>query len=187
MKISEQVAVQSVKRWFEKAVLGLNLCPFAARPYQSDAIVFELSHAHNDEHCLIDLYLNLYRLDRQPDIETIVLICPYHLIQFDHYNQFLALAENLIEQEGWAGIYQIASFHPDYRFEGSEQHDRANWTNRSPYPLLHVLRENSISLAVDAHENIDAIPDRNIKTLNYLSDDEMQTIFGKQPIVSKEN
>lgn len=180
MKVADKVAVHSVKRWFEKAVLGLNLCPFAARPYQSDAIEFELSHAQNDDHCLIDLYLNMYRLDQQPDIETIVLICPYHLTQFSHYNQFLSLAENLVEQEGWAGIYQIASFHPDYRFEGSEQHDRGNWTNRSPYPLLHLLREGSISLAVESYQNINAVPERNIKTLDNLNDDEMRTIFGKE-------
>lgn len=179
MNVADKIAVQSVIRWFEKAVLGLNLCPFAARPYRRDSIVFELSHASNDEHCLIDLYLNLYRLDQQPEIETIVLICPHHLIQFSHYNQFLSLAENLIDQEGWDGIYQIASFHPDYRFEGTKINDRANFTNRSPYPLLHLLREDSISLAVESYENIDAVPERNIETLQNLDSDEMRAIFGK--------
>ena len=180
MRISDQVALQSVKRWFEKAVLGLNLCPFAARPYQAGALVFELSEAASDEHCLIDLYLNLHRLDCQPGIETIVLIFPNHLGRFNHYNQFLGLAEDLIEQEGWAGIYQIASFHPDYQFEGTEWRHRSNWTNRSPYPLLHLLRESSVSLAVEKYEDIDAVPERNINTLNQLSDQEMCTIFGTE-------
>lgn len=179
MKLVDQVTLRSVRRWFKKSVLGLNLCPFAKRPYHANKILFELSRGKNDEQCLSDLYLNLLRLDRQPEIETILLICPYHLTEFSHFNQFLSLAENLLELERWDGIYQIASFHPDYRFEGSDPQDRANWTNRSPYPVLHLLREESISSAVDAYKNIDDIPEQNIKTLRNLSDEEMQVIFGK--------
>lgn len=187
MRISDQLAVQSVKRWFEKAVLGLNLCPFAARPYLADTLVFELSEATSDELCLIDLYLNLYRLDRQPDIETIVLIFPNHLGRFNHYNQFLGRAEDLIEEEGWAGIYQIASFHPDYQFEGTERQDRSNWTNRSPFPLLHLLREDSVSLVVENYKGIDSITQRNINTLKKLSELEMWTIFGREPSVKQKS
>lgn len=178
MSFLDNIAVKSVIRWFEKAVLGLNLCPFAARPYQSNSIVFEISKANNDEHCLIDLYLNLQRLDQQADVETIVLICPYHLNCFEHYNQFLSLAENLLEREGWQGIYQIASFHPDYQFDGTAPEDRSNWTNRSPYPILHLLREASISRVANSGINIDAIPEQNISKLNELSDQQMKQIFG---------
>lgn len=180
MSPADQIVVNSVRQWFEKAVLGLNLCPFAAHPYRQGAIQFELSHAKNDVDSLTDLYLNLNRLDQQPQIETLVLICADHLIKFSDYNQFLALAEALVEQEGWSGIYQVASFHPDYQFSGSDKHDRANWTNRSPYPLLHLIREDSISLAVESHADINEIPKTNIKTLDGLSDAQMRDVFGQR-------
>jgi hypothetical protein len=177
MKVVDKIAVQSVVRWFEQAVLGLNLCPFASRPYEANAIEFEISLANNDEHCLIDLFLNLQRLDQEPDVETIVLIFPHHLVHFEDYNQFLSLADNLLENEGWEGTYQIASFHPDYQFEGTSAQDRANWTNRSPYPILHLLREASISRFSNSAAGRHDIPERNIQTLETLSDQNMKRIF----------
>lgn len=180
MNPSDQIIYNSVRSWFEKAVLGLNLCPFAARPYKKGSIQFELSLADNDENCLIDLYLNLNRMDEQPEIETLVMICARHLVKFPDYNQFLTLAENLLEKEGWSGIYQVASFHPDYQFADCDPQDRANWTNRSPYPLLHLIREESISVAIDSHPDVDGIPEHNIDTLRSLSEDQMSHIFGNR-------
>ena len=126
MRPTDQVIVNSVIAWFVNAVLGLNLCPFALRPYRNGAVRFEVTHASDDVTCLSDLYLALARLDRDPSIETLVLICPDFLAQFSDYNQFLTLAELLLEQEGWQGVYQIASFHPDYRFSGTRADDRSN-------------------------------------------------------------
>ncbi len=180
MEARERVIVDSVIRWFEQAVLGLNLCPFARRPYQQQAIRFELSGATDDAGCLSDLYLQLKEMDQQPAIATLILICPYHLQDFADYNQFLSLAEQLLQQEGWSGIYQVASFHPDYLFADAPQDDKANWSNRSPYPLLHLIRESTISAAIEAHPDIDRIPQRNIKTLRALSDRHMQKIFGSR-------
>lgn len=178
--VSDQVIINSVRRWFEKAVLGLNLCPFAAAPYKKGALRFELSHAADDENCLIDLYLHLDRLDKENETESIILICCQHLARFPDYNQFLSLADQLLEQEGWQGIYQIASFHPDYRFSNSDYDDPANWTNRSPYPLLHLLRESSVDAALNACNNIEQIPEQNIEKLRSLTREQLQTIFGSQ-------
>lgn len=180
MKLTDQVFINSVRRWFEKAVLGLNLCPFAFKPYKEGAIHFELSHATDDESCLTDLYFYLNKMVQDESIETIILICPHHLIHFDEYNQFLALAELLLDQEGWAGVFQIASFHPDYCFEGVRQDDRANWTNRSPFPLLHLIREKSISRVIDSNANVEQVPHANIERLNSLDYDTMREIFGQR-------
>ncbi len=178
MKASEQVIVNSVIRWFEQAVLGLNLCPFAHRPYQQSAIHFKLCAARDDNACLSDLYLYLQELDQNSEIDTLIMICPYHLQQFADYNQFLSLADQLLDQEGWSGVYQIASFHPDYQFADAPAGDKANWTNRSPYPLCHLIRESMVSSAIQSHPDPDAIPGRNIETLRGLSDEAMKQIFG---------
>ncbi|MCK5663511.1 MAG: DUF1415 domain-containing protein [Thiotrichaceae bacterium] len=177
MKTSDQETLGSVIRWFEKVVLGLNLCPFAAKPYRQGAIRFELSQATNDETCLTDLLVNLNLLDDQLEIETLVVIIPNHLKLFSDYNQFLDLTDAMLEQQGWMGIYQIASFHPDYVFADCDVDDRANWTNRSPYPLLHLIRESSINKAVDSHPDINAIPQRNVELLRSLNDAEMKKLF----------
>ncbi|MDJ0832814.1 MAG: DUF1415 domain-containing protein [Gammaproteobacteria bacterium] len=178
MKASEKIIVDSVIRWFEQAVLGLNLCPFAHRPYQQHAIHFELSDARDDSACLGDLYLHLRELDHNPAIETLIMICPYHLQQFADYNQFLSLADKLLYEEGWSGVYQIASFHPDYQFADAPAADKANWTNRSPYPLFHLIRESMLSAAIQSHPDPEGIPERNITTLRGLSDENMKQIFG---------
>jgi uncharacterized protein len=180
MKSTDDVFINSVIQWFEKAVLGLNLCPFAFRPYKQGKIHFELSKAADDESCLTDVYDNLLKMEKDESIETMILIIPNHLTHFNDYNQFMALAELLLEQQGWEGVFQIASFHPDYCFEGSEADDRANWTNRSPFPLLHLIREQSISDVIDANANVEQVPHTNIKKLNSLDDAAMREIFGRR-------
>lgn len=174
----QQIALNSVVYWFENAVLGLDLCPFAKAPYRNNAIEFQLSDARSDEELLTDLYLSLKQLDEHLNIETMLLISPYHLVRFTDFNQFLSLAEHFLEQEGWSGIYQLASFHPDYQFSGTDLDDRGNWSNRSPYPILHLIREVSISRALKTFSNIDDVPRRNIEILKNLSEQNMQRIFG---------
>ena len=177
MKEVDQIVVDSVISWFEDSVLGLNLCPFAAKPYRQGSIHFELSDASDDESCLIDLLLMLNKLVQQADIETLVLIIPQHFTSFTDYNDFLNLADELLEQQDWLGIFQIASFHPDYIFADSDINDQANWTNRSPYPLLHLIRESSIDKAIESHPAIDEIPERNINLLRSMNDKELKEIF----------
>jgi hypothetical protein len=174
----QQIALNSVIYWFENAVLGLDLCPFAKSPYRNNAIEFQLSAADNDEALLTDLYLSLKLLDEHLSIDTMLLISPYHLARFSDFNQFLSLAEHLLEQEGWSGTYQLASFHPDYQFSGTEFDERSNWTNRSPYPIIHLIREVSITRARKTFDDIEKVPQRNIETMDNLSERNMQRIFG---------
>jgi hypothetical protein len=182
MKPTDQVILDSVRQWFEQAVLCLNLCPFAHQPFQQGRVRFELSFARDDVECLTDLFMQLQALDRDTDVETTILVIPYHLARFTDYNQFLSLAEQLLQQEGWEGVYQLASFHPDYRFAGSKRDARSNWTNRSPFPLLHLIREDSLSRALNSMSDPQEIPRRNVRRIKALNDEEMQRIFGRRCI-----
>jgi hypothetical protein len=175
---ADHIVRKSVIDWFEKVVLGLNLCPFAHRPFRDQRIRFEVSNADDESQCLADLYLQLNALDNNPDIETIIMIVPRCAGHFDRYLALLDLADALLVQEGWEGIYQIASFHPDYQFAGTPRDARENWTNRSPFPLLHLLRERSIELAVAQMPVGEAIVQRNISKMDGLSGAEMRALFG---------
>ncbi len=167
--------------WFERAVLGLNLCPFAHRPWQDEAIRFALSEASDELALLADLEAELERLDRHPEIETTLLILARALPDFDDYNDFLDRADALLEQGGWSGVYQIASFHPHYRFADSlGDDDAADWSNRSPWPLLHLIREESLERAIAAHPDPDSIPAANMQRLRGLSPQQMRALFGSR-------
>lgn len=169
--------IRQIKYWLEKAVIGLSLCPFAKSVWQQDRIYYAISRADSDEAALTDLYLECLRLSESDDIETTLLILPYHLTEFEDFNQFLDLAEVLLEQNSWTGIYQIAHFHPQYQFAGTSPDSRENWTNRAPFPVLHLLRESSLDKAIDSHISIDDVPVANIERLNKLDDDEFDRIF----------
>ena len=117
--------------------------------------------------------VELALLKKTPEIETTLLIHPQVLQDFDQYNQFLGFTENVIEQMNMQGDYQIASFHPSYQFAGTKSDDAENYTNRSPYPLLHILREASLEKAIDMHSNTEQIPETNIALMNKLGAKEM--------------
>ncbi|MCP4432121.1 MAG: DUF1415 domain-containing protein [Gammaproteobacteria bacterium] len=169
--------VSEVIRWLDEAVIGLHLCPFAKTPRQSDKIRFEVSNAQTDEDLLTDLADQCLYLADQPSIETTLLIIPVHLQLFDDFNQFLALTEELLERMNWSGVFQVASFHPNYQFANTSYNDRENWTNRAPYPILHVIRESSLSRVVETYPDIERIPLRNIDRLNQLDSTAMKRIF----------
>lgn len=170
---------QQVRRWLEQVVIGLNLCPFAATPYRRKQILITTSGATDEEALLGDLQKELKHIDRLPttQLETTLLVIPHLLADFDDYNQFLDLAEALLGAGGWVGDYQLASFHPHYRFEGTEPDDPGNLTNRSPYPILHILREASLERMLANHPDPDAIPRRNIRRMESLSAEQRQALF----------
>lgn len=159
-----------VREWLERAVIGLNLCPFARAPYVQGRIRFTLSHATDEETLLADLAEALRDLHATPadQCETTLLIHPRVLGDFFAYNQFLEIADACVAGLGLEGELQVASFHPHYQFAGTRAQDIENCTNRSPYPILHLLREDSIARVVDAIEDPDAIPLRNIAVLRAL-------------------
>ena len=158
------------KAWLEKAVIGLNLCPFAKAVYVKQQIRYVVSSARNTDALYEELSTELQHLHQSDpaEIDTTLLILPELLADFLDYNDFLDVADEAIEDLELDGEIQIASFHPDYQFADSEADDIENYTNRSPYPILHLLREASIERAVEAFPEAEEIYEKNMETLRKL-------------------
>lgn len=169
--------------WLERAVIGLNLCPFAAPVHGAGRIGFVLSEATDEEALLADLVRELLRLrDADPAVlETTLLVHPAVLTDFEAYNDFLDTAEAALQALELEGTLQIASFHPQYRFDGTAADDIENHSNRSPHPTLHLLREASIARAVAAYPDPEAIYGRNIRVLRRLGLAGWQAVLDGQP------
>ena len=165
-------ALAETRAWVERAVVGLNLCPFAKAPHAKGQIRYVLSAASDAQQLLADLQRELETLaEADPDaIETTLLVHPFVLTDFGDFNDFLDPAEALLEAMDLIGVIQIASFHPDYRFEGSAPDAIGNATNRSPHPTLHLLREASVERAAEAFPDPAAIFEANLATLEALGD-----------------
>lgn len=159
-----------VRRWLERAVIGLNLCPFAKAVYVKDQVRIVISDASTERALLEELGEELGMLRDTPaeQIDTTLLVHPQVLGDFLDYNDFLGDADALVEAMDLDGVLQVASFHPQYQFAGSQPDDADNLTNRAPYPILHLLREASIDRAVAAYPDPDAIIARNIATVREL-------------------
>lgn len=162
--------IDATKAWLEKAVIGLNLCPFAKAVHVKEQIRYVVSTAHTAEALLADLASELQLLDaaNPEEIDTTLLIHPHVLNDFLDYNDFLDLADAKVAQLGLEGRIQVASFHPDYRFADSGPDDIENYTNRSPYPILHLLREESVERAVEAFPDAARIFEKNMETMRRL-------------------
>ena len=163
-------AIEDTRHWLERAVIGLNLCPFAKAVHVKEQIRWVESAAEDPEQLLEDLVRELQFLAAADPaiVETTLLIHPRVLADFLDYNDFLDLADAAVESLGLAGVLQVASFHPDYQFAGTAPDDAENLSNRSPYPTLHLLREASIDAAVAAFPEAASIYERNIETLHRL-------------------
>ncbi len=161
-------------------VIGLNLCPFAGQPLKAGLVHFVNSNAVDEESLMLALRDALLELAGAPRtlMETTVLIHPHVLTDFAQYNQFLDLADSLVDELDLAGEIQIASFHPDYQFAGTQADDPENFSNRSPYPMLHLLREASITQAIEAGADSDAIVTRNMATLRGLGLEQLKKLLG---------
>ena len=167
---AQSVHINATREWLEKAVIGLNLCPFAKAVHLRGQVRFVVSDATDEESLLADLLHeleSLYDADAEA-VETTLLIHPWVLGDFLDYNQFLDIADAAVSELELDGEIQVASFHPDYRFADSQAGDIENFSNRSPYPTLHLLRETSIARAVAAFPDAAAIYDRNMATLRSL-------------------
>jgi hypothetical protein len=163
----------ATRHWLERAVIGLNLCPFAMSVYVKDQVRYAVSEATTLEDALADLESELCALEAADpqQIDTTLVIYPHAFADFVDFNDALSFADRLVQQLRLDGVLQIASFHPQYRFEGSEPDDIENYTNRAPYPILHLLREDSIARAVDAFPDASAIYEKNQETLRRLGHD----------------
>lgn len=165
----EQI-ITDTRDWVVKAVIGLNLCPFAKSVHVNERIRYVVSDATEPEQLLKDLARELLALNRADpeDVDTTLLIHPGVLADFLEFNDFLEAADALIEELELDGVLQIADFHPDYQFDGTTVDDIGNYSNRSPYPTLHLLREDSIERAVQTMPDTASIYDNNLETLQRL-------------------
>lgn len=171
--------ITQTQQWLTDVIVGLNLCPFAGRAVLADTIRLTVSESTTAEQLLEEFVAEIELLENTDieKLETTLLIIPKMLTEFDEYNQFLDLIDELLLQFNWQGIFQIASFHPRYCFAGANLDDRENLTNQSPYPILHILREDSVEKAIAHYPDVDAVPQRNIKRVEELSNRQKQQLF----------
>lgn len=164
------VVIVKTQKWLEKAVIGLNLCPFAKAVHIKNQIRYVVTEAKTEEELVGILIRELQYLTQvSPEqVDTTLIIHPEIFHEFLDYNDFLSVADGAIEELKLDGIVQIASFHPQYQFAGTDPDDITNYTNRSPYPMLHLLREASLSKVLETFPNPESIPEKNMQTLNDL-------------------
>ena len=175
--LQEEEIIETVRRWVQTFVVDLNLCPFAGREMARNRVRYAVSNATTEASLLVSLQDEITLLNDSPSLETSLLIHPQALRDFPAYNQFLDQADELLVQMNFEGVYQVASFHPLYQFADTEADDAGNFTNRSPYPLLHLLREKSVENAVVEYPDVDKIPARNIERMNSLGIEKLSTML----------
>jgi hypothetical protein len=167
---SAEAVVAATRTWLERAVIGLQLCPFASSPYLNDRVRYCVSAQRSSVGLLEELFHELQVLQATDPLtcETTLLIHPHVLTNFRDYNDFLDECDAVVAELGLDGELQVASFHPRYQFSGTRAEDIENYTNRSPYPMLHLLREASVARAVESFPAVDRIGEKNIETLRRL-------------------
>ncbi len=170
MKKSHQYIIDTTQEWVEKFVIGLNLCPFARHPFRTNKVRYIVFDGDSAEKLTEQLVMEINRLlETSPSVlETTLIILPNMLNDFDEYLDYLEVSEFVLTELDLEESVQVASFHPDYQFDGTAPMDVENYTNRSPFPLLHLLREDSIDRAIEAFPEVGDIPAKNIETMNNL-------------------
>jgi len=179
--MGEERVLTDMRRWVEEVVVGLDLCPFAGDALRSGAVRMVVSEARDPESLRADLVTELRRLWRSSseEVETTLLVLPEVLQDFDDFNQFLDVVDATLADESLVGGIQRASVHPHYRFAETEAADLGNYTNRSPHPTLHLLREQSVARAIESHPDPEGIPARNIETLERLGERDLGSILAR--------
>lgn len=174
--VNRTEVIERTRRWISDFVVGLGICPFAQHPFEKGLIDIQVYAASDIEGCLNFLSDELTRLDdtAPTSIETTLIVLPNLVPEFEDYLDLLDEADEVLINLKLEGIIQIASFHPLYQFGGSEKEDIANHTNRSPYPMIHLLREDSVYEATQRHPDVDSIPDRNIQLLESMDAEEVK-------------
>jgi len=177
--MTDQNFIKATQNWLDSFIIHYNICPFAQRERQKASIRFRIADTADTPLVLETLIQECEWLDAHPKTATTLLILPYGFNHFDDYLDLLEIAEQLLKMQNYEGIYQLASFHPDYCFEMSKNNedDAANYTNRSPYPMFHVIREASLERALAGYSNPENIPARNIKLTRELGVETLQTLL----------
>lgn len=162
MTHNSEALIAQTAAWVEQVIVQFNLCPFARREVEQQSIHYQVEQSDVVAQQLQTLLSICQQLDEHEDLATALLILPNGLEDFHDYLECVDFAERLLDLEGYTGVYQLATFHPDYQFAGSESTDAANYTNRAPYPMLHVLREDGLSKALASYTKPELIPERNV-------------------------
>jgi hypothetical protein len=168
MTHSDEYVIQHTENWIRSFIIQLNICPFAKREVERKTLRMQVSTTGKIEQALEQLIAELQLLDNEPTIETTLLIFPSLFKDFFDYLDFVDLAELLMFEQSYEGIYQLATFHPDYCFAEVDFEDSSNYTNRSPYPMIHILREDSVEKAIAYYGDTEKIPEANIKSMHRL-------------------
>ena len=155
--------IEQTKKWVNTVIVAHNYCPFAKREVKKESVRYSIVHETEFNSLLKSVMQECVWLDQNADTETTLIIFPSNLNDFNSFLDCLVLAEDLLIAQGYEGVYQIASFHPDYCFQGAELNDPANFTNRSPYPMFHLIREASVETAIKNHPDAESIPERNVE------------------------
>ena len=173
MALTDEVVLAATRHWLESAVIGLNLCPFAKAVYVKNQVRLVVSRARHADDLLEELDRELDLLVATPadEIDTTLLIHATLFDDFLDFNDFLEVADGVVEEHALEGVIQLASFHPKFQFDGTEPDDISNYTNRAPFAMLHLLREDSVERAVAAFPEAEAIFEENIKTLEKIGHD----------------
>lgn len=174
---TEEDVIRATINWLNAVVVGLNFCPFAGREVKRGSIRYRVLREMGMEASLEALISECRFLDTHSETETTLIIFPDTLSDFDDFLDFLEIANQLMDEQGYEGIYQLASFHPDYLFADTDDKDPANYTNRSPYPMLHLIREASIEAALTSYPDPEQIPERNIQHARELGLARMQELL----------
>lgn len=175
--MTDQAIISATQKWLTSFVIAYNICPFAHREHQNNSIRYQVSAAISLENALELLMMECALLDAKPDVATSLIIFAEGFADFDDYLDLVAIAEQLLSDRGYDGVYQLASFHPDYCFEGSDENDPANYTNRSPYPMLHIIRETSLTAALANYPDPETIPERNVQLTRELGIKKLQALL----------
>ncbi|MCC6280937.1 MAG: DUF1415 domain-containing protein [Saprospiraceae bacterium] len=162
MPLNSSTIIAQTTQWINSVVIGCNFCPFAARAMLRKSIRYVVLPEATMESALEAFAGELRHLDRMEEVETTLVIFPGHFADFEDYLDLVEMAEDLSAEQGYDGVYQVASFHPEYCFAGTKDDDPTNYTNRSPYPMLHLLREASITKVLEHYADPEGIPERNM-------------------------
>ncbi|MFA5960491.1 MAG: DUF1415 domain-containing protein [Tatlockia sp.] len=173
------LCIQQTKQWIELFIIKLNLCPFAKYEVEKNEVMIQQSVAKTTEEALDCLHEEIKRLDDNPTAATSFLLFPFFLHNFLDYLDFVKLAELELGMNGYKGIYQLATFHPDYCFAATQFDDITNYSNRSPYPMLHILREESVEKAISHYPDTKVIPENNIRNLQALGKEGVENILAE--------
>ena len=175
--ISPELVIQQTRAWVSDFIVAHNICPFARKELEHGGIHYEVFQEHRVEDTLTGFIELCQLLDKNGDIGTALFILPSSFIGFNDYLDLLDMANAFLIKQGYEGVYQLASFHPDYCFEGVDCDDASHYTNRSPYPMLHIIREDALEKALEKYPNPETIPERNITYCRKLGSDALAKIL----------